>query len=295
MKWNHKIFTGLLFGVICSQVPGHGFPQDSTKHDLVLNVGYYVSGNKMMYVEVKAKTKISGRFQPVSNSVVKLYLDSATESHSIARVTTNDKGEAKAIIPPSLKAAWDASSVHTFLGVSEANKEFEQTTAETPVTRSRVTIDTNATDEGRHVIVLVEALKNGKWMPAKDVEMKVGISRLGGLLPAGKQDSYTTDSTGSVNVLIDKDSLPGDEKGNLVLAAKVEENDEYGNLYVEKSVPWGIAFKPDTKFFDQRTLWSTRFKTPIWLLFMAYSIVIGVWGTLIYLIAQVFKIKKLGA
>ena len=87
--------------------------------------------------------------------------------------------------------------------------------------------------------------------------------------------------------------MPGDEKGNILLAAKVEENDIYGNLLLEKTVPWGVAFKPDNNFFNQRTLWTTRNRTPIWLLFLAYSIVIGVWGTILYLVREMFKIKKL--
>jgi hypothetical protein len=89
--------------------------------------------------------------------------------------------------------------------------------------------------------------------------------------------------------------LPGDQKGTIVLAARVEDNDQYGNLLVEKTVSWGTALRPENNFFDQRTLWSTRFRTPFWLLFMAYSIFIGVWGTIIYLVWQIVKIKKLAS
>jgi hypothetical protein len=88
--------------------------------------------------------------------------------------------------------------------------------------------------------------------------------------------------------------MPGDEKGNIVLVARVEDNDNYGNLVVEKSVPWGKVVKTDISFFDQRTLWSTRFRTPVWLLVMAYGMVIGVWGTIIYIVLQIFRIKKMG-
>ena len=136
--------------------------------------------------------------------------------------------------------------------------------------------------------------KNNQWVPAKDVEMKIGIERLGGILSAGDEQTYTTDSTGTATSEFKKDSLPGDQQGNFMLIAKVEDNDELGNLIVEKKVPWGVAMKPDNNFFAQRTLWSTRFRTPIWLLFMAYSIVIGVWGTIIYLVVQLVKISKLG-
>jgi hypothetical protein len=142
--------------------------------------------------------------------------------------------------------------------------------------------------------VNVSALEGGEWIPAKDVEMKVGVNRLGGILSVGDEETYTTDSTGTVSAEFKKDSLPGDQQGNIILVAKVEDNDKYGNLLIEKTVPWGLAITPQKNFFDQRTLWSTRYRTPLWLLFIAYSIVIGVWGTIIYLVAQIVKIGKLG-
>ena len=270
------------------------FAQDSAKHELLVNIGYYMTGNKMIYLMVHAKTKIDSKFQPVKNSIVSLYLDSTGDKNFIAKVTTGENGEAKTIIPPGLKTIWDASPVHTFLGIAEANKEFDETKTESPITKTKINIDTSSSDETRNVIVSVSELNNGKWLPAKDVEMKVGISRLGGILSAGDEALYTTDSTGTVTVEFKKDSLPGDEKGNIVLAAKVEDNDQYGNLLIEKTVPWGVSLNPDKNFFNQRTLWSTRFRTPLWLLFMAYSIVLGVWGVLIYLVLQIFKVKKIG-
>ena len=293
MKWKNNIIVGLLVPAICLCNYSYCQAQDSTKKELVLNVAYYMNNNKIIYLMVNSKTKINTKFQPVKNSVINLYLDSIGNNYFIAKVTSDEKGVAKAIIPPALKAAWDASSVHTFLGVAEANKEFNETKSETQITKTKISIDTSSDGTTRNVIVAVSALKNGEWMPAKDVEMKVGVSRLGGILSAGDEETYTTDSTGRVTVELKKDSLPGDEKGNIVLAAKVEENDQFGNLLAEKTVPWGIVTKADENFFQIRTLWTTRFRTPYWLLFMAYSIIIGVWGTFIYLIFQLIKIKKL--
>ena len=59
--------------------------------------------------------------------------------------------------------------------------------------------------------------------------------------------------------------------GNLILVARVEDNDQYGNPLVEKTIFWNVAIKQSKNFFDQRTLWSTRFRRPFWLLFLAYS------------------------
>jgi hypothetical protein len=294
MKWkntNKMVVAALAFMIAA---PFGAIAQDSTKKELVVNLAYYMNNNKMTWLMVNTKTKIDKKFQPVKDVVVTLYLDKDSAANLVGKVTTNENGLAKAIIPPALKATWDQSATHTFVGVTEANKEFDAARAEANVTKTKITIDTVAGAETHSIKVTVSAFDGSAWVPAKDVEMKVGVNRLGGILPAGDEATYTTDSTGTATAELKKDSLPGDINGNIVLAAKVEDNDLYGNLLVEKAVPWGVAFVPEKHFFDQRTLWSTRFKTPAWLLFMAYSIVIGVWGTIFYLIFQIVKIKKIG-
>jgi hypothetical protein len=51
-----------------------------------------------------------------------------------------------------------------------------------------------------------------------------------------------------------RDSIPGDEKGIITLVARAEDNETYGNLAVEKSVPWGKPIIAETNFW-RRTLW----------------------------------------
>jgi hypothetical protein len=77
------------------------------------------------------------------------------------------------------------------------------------------------------------------------------------------------------------------------LIARTEDHENLGNLFAEKNVNWGVSPILDNSF-DQRSLWATSSKTPIWLLVLAYSIIAGVRGTLIYLISQLLKIKKMG-
>jgi hypothetical protein len=89
-------------------------------------------------------------------------------------------------------------------------------------------------------------------------------------------------------------NLPGDSLGNLVLIAKVEDNDNYGNLTTEKTVPWGKEARYQAPF-NQRSLFARRGWSPLWLEWMAYSIIAAVWFVLLYLFLQIRKLKKLGA
>ena len=140
---------------------------------------------------------------------------------------------------------------------------------------------------------MLKEKKGNEWMAVKEIEMKLSIKRLQGNLTVGEAETFTSDSTGTASAAFIKDSMPGDAKGNIILVARVEDNDSYGNLVVEKSVPWGKVAKAETNFWH-RTLWSTGNRAPVWLLVIAFAIIIGVWGTLIYLVWQLVKIKKMG-
>ena len=294
---NSKKNSPLLIAVtaLLLTVPSFTLAQDSTKKELVLSLSYYMNNNKVVYIIANTKTKIDKKFQPVAGLPVNIYLDADSSGNLVEKLITDNNGLAKAVLPPALKTIWDASAKHTFLGKTEATKAYESTTAEASISKSRIVIDTTSDGETKTVSVKVKAFNGTGWVGVPDVEMKLGVSRISGsILSAGEGATYTTDSLGEVTAEFKRTALPGDEKGNIVLVAKVEENEQLGNLTIEKTVPWGIAEKADPGFFDQRTLWSTRFRTPLWLLFMAYSIVIGVWGTIIYLVFQIIKIKKLG-
>jgi len=265
--------------------------QDSVPAKELVKLRYFNDKNKIQYLVLENSQKKGKETKPLATKTFSLYLDSMNSVNFIGNVTTDKNGRAKSFLPPSLKSAWNASASHTFIAVPEGR---EESMSELEITKAKIQIDTASEDSTRNIIVQVSKYENDTWVPANEVEMRIGIKRLGGVLSAGDEESYTTDSTGTVTIELLKKNIPGDAKGNIVVAAKTEDNDLYGNLYVEKVVPWGIAVNPDTGFFEKRTLWSTRFRTPYWLLMMAYSIIIAVWGTLIYLILQIVKIKKIG-
>lgn len=290
MKKLLRICSKLLLGLGVLAVSYTCSAQDSAAASTSVNLRYFILNNNIHYLVAETRIKEGKKFKPVPRQKLEVYLDTTGEENLVMKAITDENGKAKMIIPPALQRRWLSSPKHTFISVLNAEPAEDGVTIE--VTRAKVMIDTATVDGIRSVTASVKYLEGEEWLPAADVEMKVGVARSGGILSSGDELTYTTDSTGTVVVEFNKDSLPGDQQGNLKLVAKVEDNDQYGNLLVEKTVPWGLAFKPDRSFFNQRALWST--KTPLWLLFMACSIVIGVWATIIYLLWQIYKIKRLG-
>lgn len=292
MKNKARLFLPFLLAIIpCCTLLAQ---TDSVPPEEVVKLRYFNVDNSVQYILLQSSLKTGKQLTPRKNKVFQLYLDSNRAENLITKVLTDEKGLAKAFLPPSLSENWKSSPTHTFIAVAEATHKEEELVYEFPVTKARLTLDTLTEDGVRKMIVHAEQATENGWVAAPDVELKIGVERSASILSAGDDATYTTDSAGIASVEFKRDSLPGDSTGRLMLAARAEDNELFGNLLVEKPAGWGVPTVTSHHFFEQRTLWSTRFHTPYWLLFMAYTIVIAVWGTIIYLITRIIKIKKLG-
>ena len=289
MKLLYKKSIGLVAVILLINSFG-AFAQNAQKGSLSIAINYFIDNNKIPYLLVKVKTKIDGRFKPVGDIPLQLFLGKDSAGTLIGKVTTDDKGEASTIIPTSLKAEWGTLISHTFLATFEGNKNFDPAKADLSVSKAKILIDTTT---GRKIIVSILALKDSGWVPVKGVELIVAVKRMDADLNVNETATFTTDSTGKASADFKRDSIPGDAKGNITLVAKVEDNDQFGNLSIEQPVPWGRRFVP-VNTFGKRTLFATRGKAPIWLILMATSIMVTVWGILISLVVSLFKIRKLG-
>jgi hypothetical protein len=279
---------------LCSALALSLQAQEVEKPELLVHLGYFVTNNSLQYLQVKTQVKENSKLQAVKDVFFHLYLDSAESGNLIGQVRTNEVGLAKVALPVALKDKWTSAPMHKFIAISDATKTLAETTTELDISKAKIVLDTTTVDSVRMVNVQVLSYENNEWLPAKDVELKLGISRLGGLLKIGEEETYTTDSLGQVSAEFKLNNLPAsNQKGNIVLMARVEDNDKFGNLSVEKTIPWGKYYKRESNF-GKRSLWATRMHTPIWLLAMAYSIIAGVWSVIIYLLIQLLKIKKLG-
>ena len=293
MKTAHKIFSIII--LLCFSFAITSKAQEE-KPEMLVSYHYFVKNNSFQYLLVQTKLKENRKLKVLPGVVLNLFLDEKAPENSIAKVRTNEKGEAKAVLPVKLKELWDSSATHTFLAVIEATSLEEETTTELEITKAKIVIDTLNEDGVKMVTAQVQSYINNEWVPAKDVEVKMGVRRMSGSnLKIGEEESYTTDSLGEAKGEFKVDSLPADnKKGDITLVAWTEDNEQFGNLSIEKTVPWGKYYTLENKF-NQRSLWGTRDKAPWWLLFMAFSIIAAVWGVIFYLVYLITRIKKSGA
>ncbi len=269
--------------------------QDSVASTTQLSISYFLPANSVPYLEVNTRKKVGRKFEAVKNIPVDIYFNEAGPNNLLGKVITDGIGKGRIGLPPSFKNNWDSLNEFKFLAQSEPLSGQEALSADITIKKAILTVDTTSEDGARMVTGELKEKIGDAWVPVKDIEMKLGIKRMEGNLSVGDKDTYTADSTGVSSAPFIRDSIPGDQKGIITLVAEVDNNDTYGNLVIEKTVNWGKPIAPQKDFFSQRNLWSIGSEAPIWLLFTVLSIALGIWGTIIYLVFQIIKIKKLGS
>ncbi|MFI5152850.1 MAG: hypothetical protein ACHQET_05915 [Chitinophagales bacterium] len=276
------VLSFLISGISSAQVE---------KNKLILGLGYYNDNNLIQYLKANTKAKINGKFKQVGGIPVSFYIGSVDPANLLGKAITDDQGLAALPIPPTAKAEWNKSPKQSFVVVSDSSRLYDPVTTSFDLTKARIKLDTAG---DKKIIALLVEQKGSEWVPVKGVDMKIAVKRLGGDLNVNETPAFTTDSLGVVNADFKLLNLPGDSKGNLVLVARVEDNDLYGNMSTERTVPWGTPFKYVSDY-DKRSLFARAGRPPFWLLWMASGITLSVWIVIFYLFFQIWKLKKLGA
>jgi hypothetical protein len=197
------------------------------------------------------------------------------------------------ILPERAKTQWDTATVSKFIATVTKNDKYEDNSSEIEITRARIEVKISEKDSVRSIAAKVFARKGAAWVEVPEVELKFVVKRYFNDLPIG--DPATTDTSGSASTDF-RMNVPGDDNHNLFVAAKIEENDTYGNIQTTQATTWGTLIVKDDIYneFNERTLWATRDKTPYWLLIFPNLIIATVWGFIIYMIVLIFRIRKVG-
>ena len=125
----------------------------------------------------------------------------------------------------------------------------------------------------------------------KDIDIHFYVKKSFGLLPL-EGDFTTTDENGEASVDFPTD-LPGDVSGNVIVIARVEDDEKLGNVEAMKTVNWGIPVKAESGV-AVRSLSSSGDNAPCPLTITVTSLVVIVWGIIFYILYQLILIKKEG-
>ena len=133
--------------------------------------------------------------------------------------------------------------------------------------------------------ILTESIANS---PLVEQDLTIQVQRLFGPLTLGDEFNSTNED-GTIFVPVEE-GIPGVD-GHLTFEVVLNDSDDYGTVKALINSSIGIPFVNESTF-NERTMWSTRDKTPIFLLIFPNLLIIGIWGLIIYLFVNLFKISK---
>ncbi|MBE0423347.1 MAG: hypothetical protein IBX66_05360 [Lutibacter sp.] len=241
--------------------------------------------------EIKTTTRIDKQTSAVKNIELSISNDTDEENIVLGKVTTDKEGFAKFELKDLGSLNKDAENFYNFTVQFDGNDAFEEASEVIRFKDAKIDAELLSEDDGEGNIVnsiAATLMESGTDTPIEGADLKVQVQRMIRPLTIG-EDFYTTEEDGTILAELRND-IPGID-GKLNFEVVLKESEDYGTVkaIVETSIGVPII---DKSSFDQRTLWGSRAKAPIFLLVALNLVLFCVWGTLCYLTYNLFRIKK---
>jgi len=240
--------------------------------------------NNSVDLKTSVKAKINGVLIKLAGLKIEFSLGADSTPNKLGEVITDSKGVAILNCKPD-QLTTDKEGKLNFKASFAGKDSIESAEELVTVKRARLEITPVKEDSLLTVKVKLIDLSTGTEKPVDSTTLGVYVKRLFSALKLGEG---ATDETGEATVEI-PNNLPGDAKGNIILLARLDENEVYGNLEAAVTKPWGTPVSDELKELP-RALWSSQ--PPIWMLVTFIVLMTAVWGHYLVIIFELFRLRK---
>jgi len=286
-NWNITSFVFLLIVVSFqfSTINNNLFAQaKKNKARINADLVNVIGGEK--YLNIKASARIDKKTVEVSNIELTIYQELNDEEIELGKTITDGSGLSKFKIENFNSLEADSSGIYNLSVSFPGNDAFKKASRSVSFRKANIKANWIVKDSINYVSAkLLDVMTDSS---VAEAALDVRVDRLFRPLRIG-DTSFETDENGEIEVAIE-DGIPGVD-GNLKLEVVLNESDDYGTVIASVVAPIGTVIV-DESTFDQRTMWSPRGKTPIFLLTLTYSFIFVVWGIFIYLFINLVRIFK---
>ena len=261
--------------------------QDQEKIKMRIKADYTKIIDHSNFIDLTTTAKINKRNSGVANLNLTIISENDDDEIELGHATTNHDGKVRFRIDNLAKLLKDTLGFYNLSVKFKGNDSF--TRASKSISFKDASIETKAFTKDS--INYISATLKDIYLDSllSETSLKVNIERLFKSLPIGEEFNYT-DKDGTILVPVEN-GIPGID-GNLVIEVILKDSDDYGTVKALVNTTYGKPIVVSNTF-DKRTLWSSRDKTPIFILVFANLLIFGMWGIIIYLITNLFKINKI--
>ena len=260
--------------------------QEVKKNKIRINVSYVKIMNGKVYFDIKSSARIDKKNKAVTD--IELSVLNIVEDREIVlgKTVSDESGQSRLSLSGLNKMQQDSTGTYHIQVVFKGNDAFKK--AKKNISFMDVIIDAEVITKDSINYAQAVLSDASSHEPIEGQSLTVQIGRLFNPLLIGEEFN-DTDEEGKISVPLDPD-IPGVD-GMLNVEIVLNDSDDYGTVKIVIPAKVGIPFKTESTF-DQRTMWSPRNKTPIFLLIFPNLLIVGIWGIIVYLILNLFKIAK---
>lgn len=276
------LFLVLLSVFLCTS----SFAQKTKKDKVRLKAEYVKVMNAEIYFDLKATAKVDNENINVSNLDLTLYNNIGDEQIELGKTKTNMNGESRFTLKNINAIKPDSTNTYNIEISFDGNDSFKSASKSLSFKDATIEAKLITKDSVNYITATLKDTSTDSII--SDAILKVQVQRLFRPLRVGPEFN-TTDESGTIIVPI-KEDIPGVD-GKLTFEVVLKDSDDYGTVKALVNAPIGVPIV-DESTFDERTMWSPRNKTPLFLLIFPNLLILGIWGIIIYLILNLFKLKK---
>ena len=283
---NKFIFLILLGVFLCSSSFQKVYAQDVKKNKVRLKADYVKIMDGEVYFDIKAGSRIDKKNVNVANIELTVFNEFEDEKIKLGTITTNMKGASRLVLKDFNSLKPDSTNTYNIVVSFKGNDKFKRASKSINFKNADIKAELITKDSINYIRAsLIDVSKDSL---ISNESLKVQVDRLFQALPLGEEFNLT-DKNGTIIVPIEE-GIPGVD-GNITIEVVLSNNEIYGTVKALVIAPIGTPIV-DESTFDERKMWSPRNKTPLFLLIFPNLLIFGMWGLIVYLIFNLFKISK---
>lgn len=262
------------------------YAQDGKKNTVRFKAYYTKIMDSVSYFNVTAFSRIDRENVDVANIDLTFYNEVGDEEIELGTAKTNMHGECKFVLDNLNMIKPDSTNTYNVNVSFKGNDAYKRASKSISFKDATILAKLVTKDSTNYISGTLKDAATDSVL--SDRLLNVQVQRLFRNLRIGDEFN-TTDENGTIIVPVE-DGIPGVD-GMLTFEVVLQDSDDYGTVKALVKAPIGTQIK-DESTFDQRTMWSPRSKTPLFLLIFPNLVTLGMWGIIVYLIINLFKISK---
>lgn len=281
----YKLFSYLAIAVFCISTICRVYAAEPQSTKLMATYTKLTDGTKrikatLLAIEEKGKS-------PVENATLQVSSMDGDNPVLLGTIATNWKGIAFLNIPESTQLIKDKDGNFNLMVEYKGDNKYSASRSSLTVKDVHLDLIIDEQDTAKNVkALLYETDDKGlkKMIPATDVEFDVKR-----LFCNYGFATVKTDSSGSSSAVFPA-RMPGDSTGNVIVLARLVDNDTYATVESSRKVKWGTPVIPVVT--PKRGLGDTD--APLWMVYTLIVLLSAVWLHFMYIIYSILRINYLG-